>query len=36
MDKGGVYMTRILVNALQFSPDGAGISKYSYKIAYGR
>ncbi len=26
-------MTRILVNALQFSPDGAGISKYSYKLA---
>lgn len=26
-------MTKILVNALQFSPDGAGISKYSYKLA---
>lgn len=26
-------MTRILVNALQFSPDGAGISKYSHKLA---
>lgn len=26
-------MTKILINALQFSPDGAGISKYSYKLA---
>lgn len=26
-------MTKILVNALQFSPDGAGISKYSHKLA---
>lgn len=26
-------MTRILVNALQFSPNGAGISKYSHKLA---
>lgn len=26
-------MSKILINALQFSPDGAGISKYSYKLA---
>lgn len=26
-------MAKILINALQFSPDGAGISKYSYKLA---
>lgn len=26
-------MTKILVNALQFSPNGAGISKYSHKLA---
>ncbi len=26
-------MTKILVNALQFSTDGAGISKYSHKLA---
>lgn len=26
-------MAKILVNALQFSPDGAGISKYSHKLA---
>lgn len=26
-------MTKILINALQFSPDGAGISKYSHKLA---
>lgn len=26
-------MSKILINALQFSPDGAGISKYSHKLA---
>ena len=26
-------MPRILINALQFSPNGAGISRYSYKLA---
>lgn len=26
-------MSKILINALQFSPDGAGISKYSYKLS---
>lgn len=26
-------MSKILVNALQFSPDGAGISKYSHKLS---
>ena len=26
-------MSKILINALQFSPNGAGISRYSYKLA---
>lgn len=26
-------MSKILINALQFAPDGAGISKYSHKVA---
>ena len=26
-------MSKILVNALQFSPNGAGISRYSHKLS---